>query len=111
MRTIEHDGFRDDGGTRAWRANQDTWGADKPPSFRRRVAAVPFWKVCLFLLGWAFLGPMLALIFGLILAIGLGVKDSPGNAMLIAGLDLAFVVLAFGAAVRRKLGYVPRKGK
>lgn len=38
MRTVEHDGFRDDGGTPAWRANQATWNrTTERDTFRARL--------------------------------------------------------------------------
>lgn len=102
MRTIDHD-FHDDGGTPAWRAAHS-------PTFAQRVARIPFWKVMLYVLFWAFVGPMMTGIISLVLLFTLNPADTVLNGILIWLFSFSLVLIAFIGSVSEKLGY-SRKGK
>lgn len=108
--------FEDDGGTRAWRANQETWGprtidVGPSPSFFARIRAVSLWRMMLFILLWGFLGPFL---FAIIAFAALAIwqpKDDTAHAMMIVIPTLVVVLSLFVSSVANKLGYYDRIGK
>lgn len=97
--------FIDDGGTPGWRATHN-------PTFSQRLAAIPFWKKWLFMLGWGFVGPVVLIVYATIFYFIF--RPAPGDLgmdWVVAGSAFVFTILTFVTAVRKKLGYGPRKGK